>query len=50
MEPKGNLIELSTFLKYSLTEMKKAPIVEVRLGSKYASVTITLHLTFLKST
>ena len=25
MEPKGNLIELSTFLKYGLTEVKKAP-------------------------
>ena len=24
MEPKGNLIELSTFLKYGLTEVKKA--------------------------
>ena len=24
MEPKGNSIELSTFLKYGLTEMKKA--------------------------
>ena len=25
-EPKGNLIELSTFLKYGLTEVKKAPL------------------------
>ena len=25
MEPKGNSIELSTFLKYGLTEVKKAP-------------------------
>ena len=25
MEPKGNLIELSTFLKYGLTKVKKAP-------------------------
>ena len=24
MDPKGNLIELSTFLKYGLTEVKKA--------------------------
>ena len=45
MEPKGNLIELSTFLKYGLTEVKKSFIVDVRLGSKYASVGITLHLT-----
>ena len=25
MEPKGNSIELSTFSKYGLTELKKAP-------------------------
>ena len=25
MEPKGNSIELSTFLKYGLTKVKKAP-------------------------
>ena len=25
MEPKGNSIELSTFLKYSLMEVEKAP-------------------------
>ena len=25
MEPKGNLIELITFLKYGLTEVKKTP-------------------------
>ena len=25
MRPKGNSIELSTFLKYGLTEVKKAP-------------------------
>ena len=25
IEPKGNLIELSTFLKYGLTEVTKAP-------------------------
>ena len=26
MEPKDNLIELSTFLKYDLTEVKKATL------------------------
>ena len=26
MEPKGNLIEFSTFLKYGLAKMKKAPL------------------------
>ena len=28
----------------------KRPIVDLRLGSKYASVNITLHLTFFKRT
>ena len=42
MEPKGNSIELSTFLRHGLTEVKKAPIADVRLGSKYASVSKTL--------
>ena len=36
MEPKGNSIVLSTFLKYGLTEVKK--VVNIRLSSKYASV------------
>ena len=26
MNPKGNLIELSMFLKHGLTELKKAPL------------------------
>ena len=41
MELKDNSIELSTFLKYGLIEMKKSSIVDVRLGAKYASVSIT---------
>ena len=45
----GNSIKLSTFLKYGLTKVKKSSIIDVRLDSKYASVNITLHLTFLKS-
>ena len=49
MEPKSNSIELSTFLKHCLTEVKK-PLADVRLGSKYASLSITLNLTFLKRT
>ena len=48
MEPKGNSIELSMFLKYGLTKVKKSSVKDVQLGSKYASVSITLHLTFLK--
>ena len=48
MELQGTSIELSTFLKYGLTEVKKTSIVDVRLGSKYASMNITLRLTFLK--
>ena len=43
MEPKGNSIKLSTFVKYGLTEVKKSSNVDVRLGSKYASVNITLQ-------
>ena len=34
MEPNGNSIKLSTFVKYDLTEVKKSSIVDVRLGSK----------------
>ena len=41
MEPKDNLIELSTFIKYGLTEVKKSSTIDVQLGSKYASVNIT---------
>ena len=48
MKLKGNLIKLSTFLKYGLPKVKKSYTVHVQLGSKYASVSITLHLTFLK--
>ena len=44
MEPK------STFLKYDLTEVKKYYyldiIIDIQLGSKYASVNITLRLKF----
>ena len=43
MEPKVNSIELSTFLKYDLTEVKKSFIVDFWLGSKYASVNIALQ-------
>ena len=50
MEPKGNLIELSAFFKYGLTKVKKSFVIDIQLGSKYASVNITLHLTFLKRT
>ena len=31
MQPKGNSIELSTFLKYGLTEVKKAPLQMLEL-------------------
>ena len=48
MEPKGNSIELSTFFKISLNRSKKSYIVDVRLDSKYASMNIALHLTFLE--
>ena len=48
MKLKGNLIKLSTFLKHDLPKVKKSYTVHVQLGSKYASVSITLHLPFLK--
>ena len=44
MEPKGNSIELSTFLKYGLTNVKKAPLQMFEM----LSVSITLNLTFPK--
>ena len=46
METRGNSIEFSTFLKYGFAEVKKNSIADIRLGSKYASVDITLNLTF----
>ena len=49
MEPKGNSIELSMFLKYGLTEMKKSSIADVRHCSKDAFVNITFHLIFFVS-
>ena len=49
MEHKGTSIKLSTFLKYGLTKVKSY-LVDVWLGSKYASVSITLPLEFLKRT
>ena len=48
MKLKGNLIKLSTFLKYGLPKVKKSYTVHVQLGYKYASVSINLHLPFLK--
>ena len=44
MEPKGNSIELSAFLKYGLTKVKKAPLQMFEM----LSVSITLNLTFPK--
>ena len=46
MEPKGNLIKLSTLLAYG----EKSSIIDVWLGLTYASVKITLHSTFFKRT
>ena len=43
MKPKGSSIKLSTLLRYGLTEVKNTSIVDVWLGSKYASVNITLQ-------
>ena len=45
MEPKSNSIKLSLFLKYGLTD-EKSSIVDVWLGSKYASVNKTFKRTY----
>ena len=47
MEPKGNWIKLSTFLKYGLIEEKKSSIVDIQFSSKYASVSILYIKHFL---
>ena len=47
--PKGNSIELSAFLKYGLTKVKKAPSQMFDLVLNIP-LNITLHLTFFKRT
>ena len=42
MEAKGNLIQISMFLKYGLISVKQSSIVDFQIGSKYVSVKITL--------
>ena len=44
MDPKGNSMELGTFLKNGLTKVKKNSIVEVQRGSKHVYVNITLQV------
>ena len=41
--------QIKHVFKIWFDQSEKSSITDVRLGSKYASVNITLHLTFLKS-
>ena len=50
MEPKRQFDRIEYVFKIFFNQSEKSSIVDVRLGSKYASVNITLHLTFLKRT
>ena len=50
MEPKRQFDQIEYVFKIWFNQSEKSSIVDVRLGSKYASVNITLHLTFLKRT
>ena len=50
MQLKGNSIELSMFFEICFNQSEKSSIVDVQLGSKYASVKITSHLIFFKRT
>ena len=46
MEPKENLIELSMFKKW-FNRNEKSSVIDIELGSNYASVNIILHLTYI---
>ena len=50
MEPKRQFDRIEYVFKIWFNRSEKSSIVDVRLGSKYASVNITLHLTFFKRT
>ena len=50
MEPKRQFDRTEYVFKIWFNRSQKSSIVDVRLGSKYASVNITLHLTFFKRT
>ena len=50
MEPKRQFDRTEYVFKIWFNRSEKSSIVDVRLGSKYASVNITLHLTFFRRT
>ena len=50
MEPKRQFDWIKYVFKIWFNRSEKSSIVDVRFGSKYASVSITLHLTFFKRT
>ena len=50
MEPKRQFDRTESVFKIWFNQSERGSMVDVRLGSKYASVNITLHLTFFKRT
>ena len=50
MEPKRQFDQIEYIFKIWFNQSENSSIVDVRLGSKYASMNITLHLTFFKRT
>ena len=50
MEPKKQSDQIEYVFKIWFNGSEKSSIMDVRLDSKYASVNITLHLTFSKRT
>ena len=50
MEPKRQYDQIEYVFKTWFNRKEKSSIMDARRGSKYASVNITLHLTFFKRT
>ena len=50
MEPERQFDRIEYVFKIWFDWSEKSSIVDVQLGSKYASVSMTLHLAFLKRT
>ena len=50
MEPKRQIDQIEYIFEIWFNQNEKSSILDVQLGSKYASVNITSHLTFFKRT
>ena len=50
MESKRQFDRIEYVFKIWFSRSEKSTILDIQLGSKYASVNINLHLTFLKRT